>query len=245
MTKKRKNLLTIAGIVGGVLIVLAAIINVTLSRLDSSLKNYLENIVSSTLEVKAEIQSLSLDKFRGNLLVNNLKINNPDNLSTPHVIKIDQVDIDVTPRSLLTDVVEINNFAINHIDVNIEQRLLNNNILTIINNLKSTQPSEPRTPSETAEEKSQTKLKLNFDVIDVQNTKVNVTLAPLGLASSIDFQLPNLRLTNVSSDDFEEIMTSDFIREVVQDIFESIIRYGGEKIPEILQEAIAPEANPK
>lgn len=245
MTKKRKNLLTIAGIVGGVLIVLAAIINVTLSRLDSSLKNYLENIVSSTLEVKAEIQSLSLDKFRGNLLVNNLKINNPDNFSTPHVIKIDQVDIDVTPRSLLTDVVEINNFAINHIDVNIEQRLLNNNILTIINNLKSTQPSEPRTPSETAEEKSQTKLKLNFDVIDVQNTKVNVTLAPLGLASSIDFQLPNLRLTNVSSDDFEEIMTSDFIREVVQDIFESIIRYGGEKIPEILQEAIAPEANPK
>lgn len=245
MTKKRKNWLTIAGIVGGVLIVLAAIINVTLSRLDSALENYLENIVISTLGVQAEIQSLSLDKFRGNLLVNNLTINNPDNFSTPHVIKIDQVDIDVTPRSLLTDVVEINNFAINHIDVNIEQRLLNNNILTIINNLKSTQPSEPRTPSETAEEKSQTKLKLNFDVIDVQNTKVNVTLAPLGFASNLDFQLPNLRLTNVSSDDFEEILTSDFIREVVQDIFESIIRDGGEKIPEILQEAIAPEANPK
>lgn len=245
MTKKRKNWLTIAGIVGGVLIVLAAIINVTLSRLDSALENYLENIVISTLGVQAEIQSLSLDKFRGNLLVNNLTINNPDNFSTPHVIKIDQVNIDVTPRSLLTDVVEINNFAINHIDVNIEQRLLNNNILTIINNLKSTQPSEPRTPSETAEEKSQTKLKLNFDVIDVQNTKVNVTLAPLGFARNLDFQLPNLRLTNVSSDDFEEILTSDFIREVVQDIFESIIRDGGEKIPEILQEAIAPEANPK
>ncbi|MGI0497737.1 AsmA family protein [Limnospira platensis CENA597] len=245
MTKKRKNWLTIAGIVGGVLIVLAAIINVTLSRVDGELQNYLENIVSSTLGVQAEIQSLSLDKFRGDLRVNNLTINNPDNFSTPHVIKIYQVDIDVTPRSLLTDVVEINNFAINFIDVNIEQRLLNNNILTIINNLKSTQPSEPRTPSETPEEKSQTKLKLNFDVIDVQNTKVNVTLAPLGFVQVLDFQLPNLRLTNVSSDDFEEILTSDFIREVVQDIFESIIRDGGEKIPEILQEAIAPETNPR
>ncbi len=244
MTKKRKNWLTIAGIVGGVLIVLAAIANVTLLRVDSQLQNYLENTVSSTLGVPTEIQSLSLDKLRGDLRINNLTINNPDNFSTPHVLKIHQVDIDVTPRSLLTDVVEINNFAINYIDVNIEQRLLNNNILAIINNLKSTQPSEPQTRTETTEETSKTKLKINFDVIDVQNTKVNVTLAPLGFASSLDFQLPNLRLTNVSSEDFEEILTSDLIRQVVQDIFESIIRDGGEKIPEILQEAIAPETNP-
>ena len=68
MTKKLKNWLTIAGIVGGVLIVLAAIINVTLSRVDGELQNYLENIVSSTLGVPTEIQSLSLDKFRGDLL---------------------------------------------------------------------------------------------------------------------------------------------------------------------------------
>lgn len=239
MLRKHKKLLTIAGIVSTIIIIL----NIGLIYLNTQVQNYLENVASKALGVDVRMESLRFYKLPATARINNLTINNIDKFSTPHLIKVSRINVNVKPTTLLTNIIEVNDFDIENLEVNIEQKLSNNNVLEFIESLKSETPQNSNLHNfkpqnfnpQTKPPESQTKLKLNFQVINIENTQVNLVLSALGVTTNqITFDLPNFRLTNVSSDNLEEILVSEFIQWLVQNILENILRDGGGKIPNIL-----------
>lgn len=246
MTRRRTKGWAIAAIFAGILIVIVALANVGLSRLDRQVQTYLESVVAHTLGVPVEIQSLSLNEFDGGLEIDNLTLQNPPGFATPYLMKIDRLDLQLRPRTLFSDIVEIDNFSVDTVHINIEQNLAGNNILKVVDRLNSEENSGGSGGeigrSETAE--TGKKLRLNFRAIAVRDTRVNLVVSSFGLtADPIHFKLPNLQLTDVSSDELQAVLTEELIAEFVRGLFESVVRDGGEKIPDLLEDAIAPQLN--
>ncbi|MGC9528312.1 MAG: AsmA family protein [Limnospira sp.] len=243
MRQKRKKWWAIVGIVAVTLIAVATLLNLLLSQVDREIQTSLEALASDTLGVPVQIQSLSLDELGGDLQIQNLTVQNPPGFQTPHLMKIDRLNLKLRPFTLWQDIIQINHFSGEQIDINIEQKLTDNNVRRIVDTLTAqddTQASRDR--PQIQEKKGDKKLELHFDEIRLNTVRVNLTLSPLGLTTnSVDLALPNLRLTDVSSDQIETILASELIAQFVRGVFKSVIRDGGENIPELLEDVIAPQ----
>lgn len=246
LTRRQKKGWAIAGIVAGIFIVVAALANVALSGIDRQVQTYLESVAGDTLGVPVDIQSLSLNEFGGDLEIENLTLQNPPGFATPYLMKIDRLDLQLQPRTLFSDVVAIDDFSVNNVDINIEQNLAGNNVLKVVDRLNSEGNTRASVGDRGGLETAETgkKLKLNFRAIAVRNTRVNLVLSSFGLvADPVHFKLPDLRLTDVSSDELQAVLTEELIASFVGDLFEGIVRDGGEQIPDLLEDAIAPQLN--
>ena len=97
MKFNKKKVLTISGIVLGVIVVLLVIVYFSLSLM---LKSSVQTFGSMVMGVPVTVDSIVLEPFKGALRINNLTVGNPDGYSSPHAFKLGKFEAAVVPSSL-------------------------------------------------------------------------------------------------------------------------------------------------
>ena len=96
-------------------------------------------VASKLLDTKVEVQSVNINVFAGSVRINELKIHNYKEYSTPYALELGHMFIDVSLTSLFTEKIEIEDVTIERFSSSIEFRnfMKNNNLSDIASKLQS------------------------------------------------------------------------------------------------------------
>ena len=142
MKFNKKKVLTISGIVLGVIVVLLVIVYFSLSLI---LKSSVQTFGSMVMGVPVTVDSIVLEPFKGALRINNLTVGNPDGYSSPHAFKLGKFEAVVVPSSLFGgDKMIIDKLAIDGVELNMETNFLRSNLSEI----PDSQVIDPQSPLE-------------------------------------------------------------------------------------------------
>lgn len=176
-------------------IVIVAVAAAIAARLfaDRALKIGIEAAATKTLNVGVSVEDVNLSIMGGKIRLQNLIINNPPGYQHKRLLELKDARIEVSMKSLLSDVVNIRDVKLDGLNVVLEQRgISGNNIQDVIRSIpaKDEQESEPAGK------------KLHIDNLEISNATVKVKLLSVipGKADTIPLKLKPIRMTNLGSD---------------------------------------------
>ncbi|MEO0796008.1 MAG: hypothetical protein AAFX93_12640 [Verrucomicrobiota bacterium] len=89
------------------------------------------------------IDSASVNVFGGNLGINGLNVGNPDGFSDPSAMTCSEIYVDLNPKTIFSDRIEVNEIRIVAPEFTVEQSLSGNNLQVINNNIKKFRDKMP------------------------------------------------------------------------------------------------------
>jgi len=206
------------------LLLLLAVVVAAALGVDMLAKLGVEKGGSYALGVQTTVERISLSPARGKLQMVGLRISNPEGFSSPYLMKSGRFDMEFRPGSLLTQTVEMSRFELDGLDVNIEQRVLDNNVTRIVENLK-------RFETDRQDQKRQGK-KVHVDRIVIRNVTANFhLLSDLVAAEPITVKLDEIELADVASDRAGGVVIAELFRRLVPAIIDAILTGSEGKVP--------------
>ncbi len=200
MSKKRSWLKVLGVVV--LFLVIAAI--VTLLFLDSILKGSIEKIGSTVTKSKITIEKIDLSLLKGELLLENLKVGNPDGYKTDEAFSLSKVFVSLKPSSLLSDTIQIKEIQIIDPSLTFEVGLGNTNLGTILENVNRFVPSgDPDKPKEKPEP-DKTGKKVQIDHVVVKGGRVRLSAKILG-GAALPIPLPGVELKDIGKEKEDEV----------------------------------------
>jgi hypothetical protein len=201
-------------------IVVVALIAIGLFA-NSALKVAIESAGTKALNVGVSVKAVDLSILRGRLGIENLTINNPPGYKHEKLLELSQADIKVNTKSLLSDVVNIEDIKLDGAKVVLEQRgVSGNNLQDIIKTLpkKEAEPSEPSGK------------KLHINNLEITNAEVKVKLLPVpGKVDTIPLKLDTIKLTDLGNDNNLDAVA--LTRTVLIAIAGGIVKQGADILP--------------
>ena len=182
MKFNKKKVLTISGIVLGVIVVLLVIVYFSLSLI---LKSSVQTFGSMVMGVPVTVDSIVLEPFKGALRINNLTVGNPDGYSSPHAFKLGRFEAAVVPSSLFGgDKMIIDKLAIDGVELNMETNFLRSNLSEIQENINKFSNPDSNAPKnqkqaedvEKVQEEQAEAKPLQINRIDLSDIKVYTIL---------------------------------------------------------------------
>jgi hypothetical protein len=165
---------------------------------DSAVKAGIETAGSKALNVKVSVDKVDLSIIGGSLGFSDLVIGNPPGYQHDNLLQLNEANIKVDTRSLLTDKVRINEIRMDGMNLVLEQKGISNNLNEIIKSI----PHSSKTEAEP------TGKKLNIDNLEISNVVVNVKLLPVpGKVDTVTLKLSPIKMTDLGSDDKLDIAT--------------------------------------
>jgi hypothetical protein len=181
-------------VVGGVLVVVLALV-AGVVWIDRVAKTGVEAGGSYAFGVPTRLDSASIGIVAGRSKLSGLDIANPAGFNTPHLLKLDNAVVGVSLGSLTGDTVEIPEFSLSGIDVNLESQGGRSNFKVVMDNLGRFESAE-KDPQAKKEEGR----KFVIREIIVKDVKVNLALSPIGgSATRATIPIEELRLKNVGT----------------------------------------------
>jgi hypothetical protein len=155
----------------------------------------LPKIATLLLDTKVEVASVNINVFAGSVRINELKVHNYKDYSTPYALELGHMFIDVSLLSLFSDKIEIEDVTIEQFSSSVEFRnfMRNNNLGDIAEKL---QAGEKKAMEKKAEKKKET-------VEEAEKEAKKMVIRKLRFADSkIIFQhipilFPDVELTDV------------------------------------------------
>jgi hypothetical protein len=194
--------------IGITLVVLLAAIALYLNfYLGKSVKLFLEKGGPIALGVPLKLESAEFRLLRGTVTLKGFVLGNPEGFTSDHAISVDEITVELVPKSVFTDTIEIKRVYINAPDINYELGLGTSNIGAIGDKAAG----EKKTEAEKEEaEPARTKKKFIIDDFLIEHGKVKVAGVPI--------PLPAIHLKDIGK---EEGGASP--REVVKQVFASLV----------------------
>ena len=218
-----------------VAIVIAVLIAVGLAWyfIDAIAKTGIEKGATYALGVETTVDKLSLSLLKGTMTMDGLTVSNPEGYTTPHLIRSGRFDLKVDPGTVLKDKVVINQFHLDGLDMNIEQKgLRQSNVSVIMGNLKRLKGPDKQEPEKPKEEPSGKKVVV--DRIVIENVVANIHLASMG---SKTVKVPRIELEKVSNDS-DGIAVSELTARLLPAILAAVLEEGDDVIPDDLADAL-------
>jgi hypothetical protein len=213
-----------------VLVVLVALAAAWL-LIDRIAKVGIEQGAGYALGVKTTVDSVSLSLLKGQMTVNNLDVGNPPGYETPHLMQTDRIAVEVQPGSLLTNTIRVPKFEIDGLDMNIEQKVGENNVSVIMGNVERLGSSGGK-PEEKKPEKKGGGKKVQVDKITIRKVVAHVQLLPVGgKASTLDIKVDEIPLEGVTSDNAAGVAVPELVSRIVPAIIEAVLAKGKGVIP--------------
>ena len=144
---------------------------------------------TSALKVPVAVSGADLSVLGGTVGLRGVQIDNPPGYQHKKLLTLGSARISVSVRSLLSDTVHIRQIILDGVDLTLEQKGLGSNLQDIIHNLpKSEQPQG----------KESTGKKLQIDLLEIRNIKVEAKLLPIpGKADTVPLKLSTIRMTDL------------------------------------------------
>ena len=184
------------------------------------LKTGIETAATKTLNVGVRLADIELSVFKGEIAFEGLVVSNPPGYKYKNLLELKTAKIDVDVRTLLSDVVIIEQIKLDGITLTLEQRgVTSNNLKDIIKSI----PKKPKTEKPSGR-------KLQIDELEITNVVVNVKLLPVpGKADTVTLKLAPIRMTNLGDDGTMD--TAKLSAKILLAITEGITEQGVGIIP--------------
>jgi uncharacterized protein involved in outer membrane biogenesis len=193
------------------ILVFAAVIMIAVNLFaDRAVKAGIESTATRALNVEVSMSDVDYSIMSGKLVLQNFSIGNPPVYQHDKLLVLKNTEIDVEAKSLLSDVVNIRQIRIDHVDVIIEQHSVSeNNLHEVI-----------QAASETDEWKM-----LRIDNLEISDITVKVGLmTSSGQTEPVTLALSPIRMTNLGHDHKMDIAT--LLKEIIVAIADSIVEEG-------------------
>lgn len=220
---KRLKKLIVAAIV-----VLILVIVVTVVWIDRIAKVGVEAGGRFAFGVPTKLDSASIGILTGRSELTGLDIANPEGFSTPHLLKMDDAVLAVSLGSLTGDTVEIPEFSLAGIDLNLESKGGKSNFKVVLDSLGRFESSktEPQ-----AEEEHQGRKFIIREIV-IKDVKVHVALLPLGgSATRVTIPIEELQLTNVGTGSDGGLVVAQVAGTLLKAIILAAMEKGSGNIP--------------
>jgi len=206
-----KKLKTLRVILLAILILVALIVAAVNLFADHAVRAGIETAATKTLNVEVSVSDVDLSIMAGKLVLQNLSIGNPPVYQHDKLLILRNTEIEVEAKSLLSDVVNIRQIRIDHIDVIIEQHSVSENNLHDV--------------LQTASEITDEWKKLRIDNLEISDITVKVDLMTnSGQTEPITLVLSPIRMTNLGRDNKMDIAA--LLKKIIFAIADSVVEEG-------------------
>ena len=205
-----KNLKILRLIVLVILVLIAVFMIAVNFFADSAVKAGIESTATEALKVEVSVSDVDLSIVSGKLVLQNFSIGNPPAYQHDKLLVLRNTEIEVEAKSLLSDVVNIRQIRIDHVDVIIEQQSVSeNNLHDVL-----------QAASETDEWK-----KLRIDNLEISEITVKVDLmTDTEQTEPVTLALSPIRMTNLGRDNKMDIAA--LLKEIILAIADSVVEEG-------------------
>ena len=198
-------------IVLAILVLIAVIVVAVNLFADHAVRAGIETAATKTLNVEVSVSDVDLSIMAGKLVLQNLSIGNPPVYQHDKLLILRNTEIEVEAKSLLSDVVNIRQIRIDHIDVIIEQHSVSENNLHDV--------------LQTASEITDEWKKLRIDNLEISDITVKVDLMTnSGQTEPITLVLSPIRMTNLGRDNKMDIAA--LLKKIIFAIADSVVEEG-------------------
>ncbi len=217
----KKKLLRVAIVL--VVVFLAIAVGIALS-LDSAVKKGVETFGPKIAGVSVKLDGVNLSPLSGSGKIKGLVIGNPEGFKTANAISVGQVEVAVSPGSVLSDKIVVRKVNVVAPEITLESAGKGSNLSKILENIQAATASE-----KTAEKKdAKSAKKLQVDDFSVTNGKINLSLSMLG-GKSLTVPLPDIHLKDLGANE-QGITPADLTERVFAAIFQGTAEAAGQAI---------------
>lgn len=122
-------------------VIIAGFIIFTL-MIDSLIKSGIEEVGSEMTGTKVTVERVSVSPFSGEGTIQGLKVANPDDFERDDLLRFESLEISLDLKSIFSDEIVIKELIIKGPELYVIQKLPDNNLIMVMNNLQSVQPNE-------------------------------------------------------------------------------------------------------
>lgn len=199
-----KTIRTLFKVIILLVLLLVVGVGVGIYYIDSIAKIGIEKGASYALGVDTSVENVGISLLDGTMTIENMTLDNPKGFSfkTPHLIQLDRFDLGLQSSTLLKETIQIRQFKIDGLDINIEEGKTGNNFSKVLEYVKEKFKSD-KAPGEEDKEKKEEKgkKKVKLDKIEIYNLVAHFHFSEsLGKLGKIDVPIDELILENISSD---------------------------------------------
>ncbi len=174
------------------------------------------------LGVPVKLETAKLRPLAGHLHLGGLFVGNPEGFKTASLFELGQIEIDLEPRSLLSDTIRIKRIDIQNPKITMERGLRSSNLGALLEQLEQKQGEKSEAPAEKKAPPAEGGKKVVIDEITIAGAKLNVSLTAMGgFAAPID--LPSITLRDIGKEK-EGARLTDVLTDIVRAILGSVTK---------------------
>jgi len=220
-------------IVLSILAVIVVVVIVAWIWIDTLVATGIEKGGTAVLGVETTVDAVSVSILGSSFGMDRLTVGNPEGYTTAHLMQTGEFRTELQRDTVFTDEVVISLISLDGLDVNIEQAGMGNNVSVVMENVK-----KYAKPKEEEEEEGKA---VRIEKVMIRNVVVHVTL-PGGMeAASQTIELPEIVLSDVSSEGSKSEIVGQVTAQVITKILQEVAAKAG-NLPADLKAAIETDA---
>ncbi len=191
------------------------VVVITLRNLDGIVKDVIETTGSKITGTPVTLDSVKITLRDGRGELHKLAIANPKGFeSSPYIFSMNEIALQVSPKSLSGPVVVINEILVDGMDITAEQKGATTNIQTLLKDIKERSAKKPASeeekPAEPAKKEEGADIRLMVENLSFTNAKLNLMTEDKG---DHTLKMPNIVMTNLG--DKQTGLTPDELSEQI------------------------------
>lgn len=172
------------------------------------IKMAVNNVGSHVVGTKVTLDDVTFSPFSGLVVLKGFSVANPAGFETPYAVQLGSVKVQLNPKSLLTDRIQIQEIIITEPEITLEGSMKNNNLTKLQEGMMGSTTAEtaPAEQQPAAESTKKVAKNVEIDLVQVQAGKVNIT-KPLALTAN----LGTITLRDIGKEEGDKVTLAEFI----------------------------------
>jgi hypothetical protein len=192
------------------------------------------------LGVDTTLDGVDIGILAGRSELSGLTVANPEGFASPHFLSLGNGVVSVSLGSLTRDTVEVPEFSLTGIDMNLERIKGKSNYGVITNNLGRFESGDAEDKEETASGEEDDGKKFVIREILIRDVKVHVNYVPTaGEAVRSTVPVKELRLENVGTGSEGGVQVAELTSTLIKAIMAAALEQGGGVIPKEISGELA------
>lgn len=224
--KKKKIIMTV--VVAAIVLVVALVI--VLSSLGKIIKTGVQTVGSQVTKSPITVDNIDLSLLRGQLVIDNLVIGNPDGYKTDSAMQLGKVLVKLDPKSIFSDTIHIYEVIVDAPQITYERSLTNSNIGVIQDNVDAFLPKGDGKDKEDDKEEKKPGKKVVIDHVTVSNGQIKLS-STLLQGAALPVPLPTVALSDIGKE--KAVSPPEASAQVLKKVLGSVIDAATEAIKKL------------
>ena len=204
--------------------------------INSIAKSAITTAGTSTLGVDTSLDSISIGLFSGHSSIDGVSVANPKGFDGDF-LDLSEGVLDVNLSSLLGDVIEVRQIALEGLNVQFVQKIDGSNVSRILDNVKGSTSAVSDKPAKDESDPGSSR-KFVIDQLKVTNVKVSVAVEPISSATAPSTVTINQIIVKDIGKKKDGADLDQLIAIVVQSVVDAVIKSAPSEIPAIMMQGI-------